>query len=118
MSLNRCQIVVVETGARSGVARSADLVDPDEQSVTVTVQRNALDVLSVARGVALAPVLATTARPEGHPTRRQCAMECLVVHPADHEHLTSVVLLHHGAHETDGVALQPRGHLGGEGGLC
>lgn len=118
MSLNRCQIVAVETGARPGVAGSTDLVDPDEESVTVAVQRDALDVLSVARGVALAPVLAATTRPEGHPPRRQCAMDCLVVHPADHEHLTAVVLLHHGAHETDGVALQPRGHLGWEGGLC
>src|SRR5680860_1349832 len=48
MSLNSCQIVVVKAGARSGVAGSADLVDPDEQSVTVAVQSHALDVLSVA----------------------------------------------------------------------
>jgi len=45
-------------------------------------------------------------------------MECLIVHPADHEYFTAVVLLHHSAHETDGVALQPRGRLGGEWGLC
>src|SRR5450759_6029195 len=43
-------------------------------------------------------------------------MKCLVVHPADHEHLTAVVLLHHGTHETVGVALQANGDLGSEGG--
>ena len=117
MSLNGTQIVVVEAGARAGVAGGADLVDTDEQGVTVAVQGNGPDVLGVARGVALAPVLATAARPEGHPPRGQRATKSLVVHPADHEHLAAVVLLDDGTYETAGVALQPRGDLVWEGGL-
>ena len=107
MSLNRAKIMVVETGAGPGVAGRTDLVDPHEQGVAVAVQRDRPDVLGVTRGVALAPVLAAAARPEGHPPRRQGAMKRLVVHPADHEHLAAVVLLHHGTHEAIGIAFQP-----------
>ena len=117
MSLHGSQIVVVEAGARPRVAGRPDLVDTDEQSVTVAVHRDGPDVLSVAGGVALAPVLATAARPEGHPPRRQRAMKCLVVHPADHEHLSAVVLLHDSTYEAIDVALQPPDHIGGQGGL-
>src|SRR5665648_217673 len=112
MSLDRAQIVVVETGARTGVAGRADLVDPDEQCVTVAVQRDSLDVLRVAGRVALAPVLTAAAGPERHPSRRQRASKRLVVHPADHQHLTAVVLLHDGTHQTLAVALQTRSSLG------
>lgn len=42
-------------------------------------------------------------------------MKCLVVHPADHEHLAAVVLLQDGTYEAVGVALQTCGELGVEG---
>jgi hypothetical protein len=38
----------------------------------------------------------------------------LVVHPADHEHLAAVVLLHDCAHEAVDIALQARRDLGRE----
>jgi hypothetical protein len=117
MSLYGSKIVIVEAGTRSGVAGRADLVDTNEQRVTVTVQGDGLDVLHMTRGVALAPVLAAASRPECHPTRRQGAMKCLIVHPADHENLAAVVLLHDGTDKTTGVALQTRGDRRVEGGL-
>ena len=46
-----------------------------------------LHVLGVAGGVALAPVLLARPAPERHPARGQRAVQRLVVHPADHEHL-------------------------------
>ena len=98
------------------MAGRADLVDPDKQRVTVAVQRNGLDVLRVARGVTLTPVLPAAAGPERHPSRCQGAMKRLIVHPPDHEHLTTVVLLDDGTHQTVGVALKSRCDLGGQGG--
>ena len=109
--------MAVEAGARAGVAGRADLLDPDEQGVAVTVQRNCSDVLRVAGGVALAPVLTAASGPECHPPRRQRAAKSFVVHPADHEDLTAVVLLHNGTHEAVGVTLQTLGNLGGKDGL-
>src|SRR5450759_2808643 len=106
VSLRGAQIMVVEAAARAGVARCADLVNPDQECVTVTVQRDRLDVLRVARRVTLAPVLTPAAGPEGHPSRRQRAMKRLVVHPADHEHLFAVVLLHNGTDQAVVVTLQ------------
>src|SRR5674476_446804 len=117
MSLDCAQIVTIEAGASAGMAGRADLVDADEQRVTVTVQRDGLDILRVARRVALAPVLAAAAGPVSHPSRRQRAMKRLIVHPADHEHLTAVVLLNDSTHEAVCGAFQARGYLGGEGGL-
>jgi hypothetical protein len=48
MSLDRAQIVAIEAGVCTGMARRADLVDTNEQCVTVAVQRDCLDVLHVA----------------------------------------------------------------------
>src|SRR6476661_2552707 len=62
------EVTGVETGAVAGVARGADLVDPHEERIAVAVQRNSADTLHVAAGVTLAPVLATAARPERHPS--------------------------------------------------
>jgi hypothetical protein len=114
---NRTQVVVVKAGARACVAGGTDLVNPDQHRVTVTVERDSPDVLGMTGRVALAPVLATAARPERHPPGRQRAMQRLVVHPADHEHLATVVLLHHGTHEAIDVTLQTLGNISGKGGL-
>lgn len=42
-------------------------------------------------------------------------MQCLVVHPADHEHLTGVVLLQDSTYEAVDVALESRSDLGWKG---
>ena len=57
----------------------------------------ALTYWRVARRVALAPVLLARAAPERHAAGRQRAVQRLVVHPAEHEHLARVVLLHDAA---------------------
>ena len=77
-----------EAGVLAGVAGRSDLVDLNQNCIPVTVQVNSLDVLSVSRGVPLAPVLTPRPRPEGHPSLSQGAPERLVIHPAHHEHLT------------------------------
>ena len=74
-------------------------------------RRTALDPLHVAARVALAPVLLTAARPEGHPALAERAAQGLVVHPADHEDVAGVVLLHDGGDETVLVALEQLGDL-------
>lgn len=53
------QIASVEAGARPRVARRTDLVDPDEQGVAIAVHGHGPDVLAVAGGVSLAPILLT-----------------------------------------------------------
>src|ERR1039458_9495636 len=108
MSLHCGQVVILETGACPGMAGRAHLVDTDEQCVTVAVERHRLDVLRMARGVALAPVLTAAAGPERHPPGGQGAMQRLVVHPADHEHLTAVMLLRSEEHTSE---LQSLRHL-------
>lgn len=42
-------------------------------------------------------------------------MKCLVVHPADHKHLTAVVLLQDSTHQAVGVAFESRGDIGWKG---
>ena len=76
----------------------------------------ALTYWRVAGRVALAPVLLARAAPEHHAARGQRAVQRLVVHPAEHEHLARVVLLHDGGDEAVLVALQALGDGGIEGG--
>ena len=83
--------------------------DGDEQRITVAVEPDALDPLDVTARVALAPVLLPAARPEGDPPLGEGAAQRLVVHPADHQHLTGARLLHHGGHQPVPVALEPGG---------
>ena len=71
--------------------------------------RTSPDVLHVARGVALAPVLLAAAAPERRPARGQRPVQRLVVHPADHQHLAGAVLLHDGGDQAVGVPLEPGG---------
>src|SRR5580765_3626400 len=60
------EVTGVETSAVPGVARGPHLVDPDQQGIAVAVQGDGVHELYVATRVALAPVLAAAARPEGH----------------------------------------------------
>ena len=108
----------VEAAALAGVAGRALLVDQQEQRVAVAVQAHVAHPLAVPRGLALHPVLAAAARPVGRPAGGEGAVQRLVVHPGEHEHLAGVVLLHHGGHQARGVAAQQRGDRGVECGSC
>src|SRR5215470_4278508 len=66
----------------------------------------------MAGGFPLDPVLAAAARPVGAPAGRQRAVQRLVVHPGEHEHLAGVVLLGDGGHKAVGVSLEPDSDLG------
>src|SRR5580704_10252735 len=113
----------VETGPVASVAGGADLVDLDHEGVAVAVERYRLHPLVVPGRVALDPVLLPAARPVGTPARGEGAMQRLVVHPAEHQHLTGVVLLSNGRDQAGRVALKPcrdgrvehRSLLGGSG---
>ena len=101
-SAGRQQQVGVEAGAVAGVAGRALLVDLDQQGVAVAVEADLLDPLAVAGGLALDPVLLAGPAPVRRPAGGQGAVQRLVVHPAQHQHLAGVVLLHHGRHQPVG----------------
>src|SRR5580704_16724277 len=112
------QHIRVEAGPVAGVAGGADLVDLDDQGVAVAVQRDRLNPLVVPGRVSLDPVLLAAARPVGAPAGGERAMQRLVVHPAEHQHLTGVVLLGDGRYQPVRIPLQPRGDLRVEPGLA
>src|SRR3954453_22447722 len=104
----------VEAPPLPGAAGRALLVDEDQQRVAVAVQPHLADPLPVSGGLALHPVLAAAARPVRRPACRQGAVQRLVVHPREHEHLTGVVLLDDGGDQPRRIAAQERGDLGGQ----
>ena len=105
----------MEAAALAGVAGRALLVDEHQQRVAVAVQPDVAHPLPVARRLALHPVLAPAARPVGGPAGGQGAVQRLVVHPGEHQHLAGVVLLDDGGDQAGGVAAQQRGDRGVEG---
>src|SRR4029079_19190676 len=107
---------VVEAGAGARVAGRTLLVDLDQERVAVAVEPDLLDPLPVARGLPLHPVLTARPAPERRPPGGQRAVQRLVVHPAQHQHLAGVVLLHHGRDQAGGVAREPCGDGGVEPG--
>ena len=60
------------------------------------------------------PVLLAAARPVGAAAGGERAVQRLVVHPAEHQHLAGVVLLGDGGDEAVGAALEAGGDLGVE----
>src|SRR3954452_19705439 len=107
----------VEAGPLPRVAGRALLVDQDQQRVAVAVQAHLADPLPVPGGLALHPVLAPAAGPVGGPPGGKGAVQRLVVHPGEHEHLSGVVLLDDGGDQPRRVAAQQRGDPRVEGGL-
>src|SRR6266568_3869383 len=101
------QHVRVETGAVAGVAGPAGLVDLDQDGVAVAVQRDGLHELDMTGHLALDPVLLPAARPVGAAAGRQRAVQRLVVHPAEHQHLAGVELLRDRGEQPGRVPLQP-----------
>ena len=99
-----------------GVARRALLVDLDQEGVAVAVHPDLLHVLPVAGGLALDPVLLPRAAPVRRPPGAEAAVQRLVVHPRQHQHLAGVVLLDDRGHQAGVVAREPGGDGGIEGG--
>src|SRR5947209_4491345 len=93
-----------EAGALAGVARTPSLLlDHEEHSVAVAVVVRLPHPLPVARGLPLAPVLLAGAAPEPAAPGGERAAQCLLVHPAEHQHLTRALLLDDGRHQAVGV---------------
>ena len=76
--------------------------------------RHRLDPLDVAGRVALAPVLLAGAGIERDPAAGHGAVQRLVVHPAEHQHLVGVELLDDGGHQAGAVALERGGEISGK----
>src|SRR3954453_18547589 len=104
--------VGVEAGARAGVAGRTLLVDLEEHGVTVAVETHRDDVLAMAGGLALDPVLPAAAAPVRRAPGRQRGCEGFVVHPPEHQHLARVVLLGDRRHQPGVVAAQALGDGG------
>src|SRR6185312_4838320 len=90
---HRIERVDVEAAPGARVAGRTDLVDGDEDRVSITVERGTPNILHVTRGVSLAPVLLAGATPERDPTLGQGSAQSLCIHPPQHQYLEAVVLL-------------------------
>src|SRR5690554_5427916 len=88
--------VHVEAGVCTGVAGGRHRCDGHQQGVTVAIEGSGAHVEVVAGGVALAPVLPAGTGPEGDQALGEGAAHCLLVHPAQHEHVSGVALLDYG----------------------
>jgi hypothetical protein len=88
------------------VAGVPDLLDLDQEGVGVAVGGDRADVLDVAGGVALAPVLAAGTAPEPGAAGGEGAPDGLGVHPGDHEHGAVAVVLDDGGEQAGVVELQ------------
>ena len=113
------QVAPVEAGSREPVWQAAPTwstrtssASPSQSSATPA------HVLDVAARVALAPVLLAAAAPERDPSGGQRAVQRLVVHPADHQHLAGVVLLDDGADQAVAGRASARADTSGAEGDC
>ncbi len=75
------------------MARGTNLIDFNQEGVSIAVNAHALYKLEVPRRVALSPILTARARPERHSALRERSMQSLIVHPPDHKNFTRVELL-------------------------
>src|SRR5699024_3506786 len=101
-------LVAVEARAGAGVTCRSDLLDLEQDHVTVAAERRASLMLAVPRGVALGPVLLSAAGPVGGAALGERAAQGLVVHPREHEHLAGGVVLHDGGGESAGAEAHAR----------
>jgi uncharacterized protein (TIGR03085 family) len=102
---------MVEAGSRARVTSGPCLINEHEHRVAVAIQSNLANALDMTGRVALAPVVLAASTPVGDPTGGQRAVQGLVIHPADHQHLSGVPLLGDRGEQPVDVALEPRGHL-------
>src|SRR4029450_9925113 len=85
----------VEAAVVAGVAGGTDLIDADEQGITVAVDAYLAHVLTGPGRLPLDPVRSTAPAPVRGQPGRECQMQGLIVHPAQHQHLTGVGLTDH-----------------------
>ncbi len=98
-----------EAAALAGVAGAPPLLlDHEEQGVDVAVVERLPDVLAVARGLALAPVLLAAPAPVPHASGLERAAQRGLVHPGEHEHLAGALLLDDRADQAVGVVVHTR----------
>src|SRR5688572_23613628 len=111
LARDRLELAVVEARARPGVAGRARRLDQRENRVLVAVEAELLQALDVARGGALVPQLLARARPEPHLARLARALERLVVHVREREHLAGAGVLDYAGQKLHSVIIAPRGIL-------
>ncbi len=105
LSGGRAEPSAVEAGEVAGVAGGAGLLDEGEQGVAVAVVAQLVDLLEVARGGALVPVLVARAAEEPGGAGLERPAERLGVHVGEHEDLAGGPLLDDARHEAPGVEL-------------
>src|SRR6266545_6042697 len=93
-----------EARALSGVAGAATLLLHDEEEhIAIAVVVRLADVLAIARGLSLAPVLLAGTAPEPRAAGLEGLAQGLGVHPGHHQHAAGARLLHDGGHEAVAV---------------
>lgn len=88
------------------MARLAYLVDADQERVAIAVEAHGFDILGMSRGITLAPVCPPRTRIKRDASGGEGAMQCLVIHPAEHQHVAGVMLLDDGWHQKVGITHQ------------
>src|SRR5688572_207933 len=111
LARHRLQLAVVEAGARAGVAGGPRGLDEGEDRVLVAVEADLLQTLHVAGRLALVPQLLPRARPEPHLAGRARALERLVVHVCEGEHLAGARVLDYAGQKLHAMIIAPRGIL-------
>lgn len=90
------------------------LIYSDQQRVAVAVNRDGFHMLHMSRCLPFVPDPLSTTGEERDETAGKRAGECLVVHPAEHQHFVGVVLLDDGREQAVLVAFEPCGDGGGK----
>ena len=95
------------------MACAASLVHPQQDGITIAVERYGFDLLGVAAGGTLDPIFLAGTRIVGAVPGGEGVGQRVVVHPGEHEYLTGVGRLGDGRHES----LVVEAHAGGDGGV-
>lgn len=106
------QHIGVEATVRTSVAGRSGLIDDEQYRICVAIQFHLTNMLGVSRSLSLDPVLLARARPVRRTPSARGAGKGLLVHPGQHEDVTSAGLLSDGRHETS-IVLPQTGSDGG-----
>lgn len=106
------QHIGVEAAVCTGVAGRSGLIDDEQYRICVAIQFHLTNMLGVSRSLSLDPVLLARARPVRRTPGTQGAGKRLLVHPGEHEDVSSAGLLSDGWHETS-IVLPQTGSNGG-----
>src|SRR5205807_8440385 len=91
-----------KAGLVTFVARRADLLDLNQESIAVAVEGNVLDRLSVAAGFAFHPELLAGAAPEMGFARLDSFFQRSAIHPGHHQHAPGGLFLDNGGNQAAG----------------